>query len=133
MQDEISVPATIGKGKFEPAVVAARIITLAEIVNIPGFVHLTAEQILRVTFTPMNLQWVSRPVYWMQRGRSAAFLRGVHPDYQTDQVQLENSVRAELHRVVAAAVASDSGLPAKPPYSSKTTSLSQNSVPNWTV
>lgn len=110
MQHEISVPATIGKGKFEAAVVAARIITLAEIVNIPGFAHLTAEQMQRVAFTPVNLQWVSRPVYWMQRGRSASLLKGVHPDYQTNQVQLENKVRAELQHIIATAAAGDSVL-----------------------
>jgi hypothetical protein len=41
---------------------------------------------------------------------SAAFLRGVDPDYQTKQVRQENRVRAELHNVVAAAAAGDSGL-----------------------
>ena len=110
MQDEISVPATIGRGKFEAAVVAARIITLAEIVNIPGFADLTTEQNQRVAFTPANLQWVARPVYWMQHGRSAALLRGVHTDYQADQVQLENRVRADLYQIVAAAAAGDCGL-----------------------
>lgn len=44
MWDEPSVPVTIGKGKFESAVVAARIITLAEIVNMPGFADLTPDQ-----------------------------------------------------------------------------------------
>jgi len=110
MQGEFSVPATIGKGKFEAAVVAARIIPLAEIVEIPGFTELTMEQTQRVAFTPANLQWVSRPVYWMQRGRSAALLRGVDLDYQTDQVRLENRVRADLHRIVATAAAGDSSL-----------------------
>lgn len=69
MRDEPVIPATIGRGKFEAAVVAARIISLAEIVMMPGFTDLTMEQNRRVAFTPMNLQWVSRPVYWMQRGR----------------------------------------------------------------
>jgi hypothetical protein len=110
MQDEPLVPATIGKGKFEAAVVAARIIQLSEIVVIPGFADLTIEQQRSVAFTPANLQWVSRPVYWMQRGRSAAVLRGVDPGYQTEQVRLEDRVRAELHRIVAEAAAGDSGL-----------------------
>jgi hypothetical protein len=42
------VPPTIGKGKFEAAVVAARIITLAEILYFPGFTELTPEQMSRV-------------------------------------------------------------------------------------
>jgi hypothetical protein len=79
MQVEPSVPATIGKGKFEAAVVAARIITLADIANIPGFADLTMQQQQRIAFTPANLQWVSRPVYWLRRGRSAGFLRGSFP------------------------------------------------------
>ncbi|MFG1791187.1 hypothetical protein [Nocardia sp. NPDC049149] len=110
MQDEFSVPALIGKGKFEAAVVAARIITLAEIIQIPGFIELTSEQMLRVARTATNLQWVSRPVYWMQRGRGAEWLRGVHPDYRADQVRLENEVRSELYHVVATAAAGDARL-----------------------
>ncbi|WP_069167122.1 hypothetical protein [Nocardia altamirensis] len=110
MQDEFSVPAVIGKGKFEAAVVAARIISLAEIVQIPGFTELTSEQMYRVAHTPVNLQWVSRPVYWMQRGRSAEWLRGVHPDYRADQVQLENQVRTDLYHRVATAAAGDARL-----------------------
>lgn len=46
----------------------------------------------------------------MQRGRSAAFLQGVNPDYRNDQVQLEDTARAELQRVVAMAAAGDCSL-----------------------
>ncbi|MEU9806868.1 hypothetical protein [Mycobacterium sp. NPDC050853] len=110
MRDEPVIPATIGRGKFEAAVVAARIISLAEIVMMPGFADLKMEQTARVAFTPKNLQWVSRHVYWMQRGRSAATLRGVSREYQIEQVQLEDKVRAELRRVIAAAAAGDDRL-----------------------
>ncbi|MFB8281023.1 hypothetical protein [Nocardia colli] len=110
MQQEFSVPATIGRGKFDAAVVAARIIPLSEIVEIPAFADLTTEQTQRLAFTRANLQWVSRPVYWMQRGRSAAMLRGVDPDYRAAQVQLENRVRAEFRHIVATAAAGDSRL-----------------------
>ncbi|TEA07978.1 hypothetical protein [Mycobacteroides salmoniphilum] len=110
MHDEPAIPATIGRGKFEAAVVAARIIPLAEIVMMPGFADLTMEQTPRVAFTPMNLQWVSRPVYWMQRGRSAATLRGVGGEYQAEQVQLEDRVRVKLRHVIAAAAAGDDRL-----------------------
>lgn len=107
MTDVPLIPATIGKGKFNAAVVAARIITLAEIMYIPGFTELTPEQMYRVAYTPSNMQWVSRPVYWMQSGRSAEWLRGVDSGYQADQLELEARVRARLHHVVATAVAGD--------------------------
>ncbi|AKC39211.1 Uncharacterised protein [Mycolicibacterium phlei] len=110
MRDEPVIPATIGRGKFEAAVVAARIISLAEIVMMPGFADLMMEQNRRVAFTPMNLQWVSRPVYWMQRGRSAATLRGVSREYQIEQVQMEDRVRSELRHIIAAAAAGDDRL-----------------------
>ncbi|MGW4843101.1 hypothetical protein [Nocardia brasiliensis] len=110
MQDNFSIPATIGKGKFEAAVVAARVISLAEIVQIPGLTDLTPAQIRRVAHTTANLQWVSRPVYWMRRGRGAESLRGVDPDYRSEQIRLERKVRADLHRRVAMAANGDSAL-----------------------
>ncbi|WP_338760679.1 hypothetical protein V7968_32240 [Nocardia vulneris] len=111
MQDEFtSAPMTIRKGKFEAAVVAARIISLAEIIHIPGFTDLAPEHMYRVAHTASNRQWVSRPVYWMQRGRSAAWLRGIDPDYQAEQVRLEDKLRADLHHRVAAAADGDHSL-----------------------
>lgn len=107
MDEAPLVPPTISKGKFDAAVVAARIITLAEILYIPGFTELTPEQMSRVAYTPFNMQWVSRPVYWMQSGRSAQWLRGVDRDYQANQVALEEGVRAKLRHVVATAAAGD--------------------------
>lgn len=108
MQSEQSIPATIGMGKFDSAVVPARIIPISEIVTIPGIDQLTGDQLPYIAHTPVNLQWMSRSVYWLQRGRSAAALGSwVDPGWQADQVQLEDKVRATLHRVVAAAAAGD--------------------------
>lgn len=96
-------------GKFESAVVPARIIPTAEIATIPGIEQLSADQLPYVVHTPVNLQWMSRAVYWLQRGRSAAALGSwVDPGWQQDQVRLENEVRATLHRVIAAAASGDS-------------------------
>lgn len=95
-------------GKFESAVVPARIIPISEIVTIPGIEKLSGDQHPYIAYTPVNLQWMSRSVYWLQRGRSAAALGSrVAADWQEDQVRLENTVRATLHRVVAAVAAGD--------------------------
>ncbi|MEU7633751.1 hypothetical protein AB0C34_27870 [Nocardia sp. NPDC049220] len=110
MQGQLRFGGKIGPGKFESAVVAARIIPLSELMQIPGFTDLTPEQMWHVTHTPANMQWVSRPVHWMQRGRSAATLTGIDPDYQVEQVQLENRVRSDLHRAVSSAATGDARL-----------------------
>lgn len=109
MQSEQSIPATIGMGNFESAVVPARIIPISELVTIPGIEQLSSDQLPYLAHTPVNLQWMSRPVYWLQRGRSAAALGSrVDAGWQEDQVRLEDNVRATLHRVVAAVAAGDS-------------------------
>jgi hypothetical protein len=102
-----SVPTTIGMGKFESAVVPTRIIPVSEIANIPGIGGLSFDAVMRVVHTPVNLQWMSRPVHWLKRGRCAATVPLVDADWQRDQVELEDSVRKTLYRVVAAASAGD--------------------------
>ena len=104
--EQQTVPATISKGKFDAAVVAARVIPLSELVTIPGIEQLPHELLGYLAHTPVNLQWMSRPVYWLKRGRSAAAVSDyVDPGWLDEQLGLEDEVRATLHRVVAAAAA----------------------------
>lgn len=110
MQGKLRHGGQIGPGKFDSAVAAARIIPLSELVQIPGFTDLAPEQMWHVTNTPANMQWVSRPAYWHQRGRSAALVNGIDQDHRAEQVQLENRVRSELHRAVSSAAAGDARL-----------------------
>src|SRR5262249_50671606 len=102
-----TLPDTIQRGKFQAAVVAARIIPLSEIVGLPGFTELAMDQMARFAHTPVNLQWLSRTVDWLKRGRSAALMPLVAAGWQSDQVRLENDVRATFHRIVGAVLDGD--------------------------
>ncbi|OHV00495.1 hypothetical protein [Mycobacterium talmoniae] len=102
-------PGRIRKAKFGAAVTASRIISLAEVVQMPGFTDLSPEHMWEVANAPLNLQWLSREAHWHKRGRSAAYLAGLDPGWQAQQIELENRVRQQLRDIVAALAAVDAG------------------------
>jgi hypothetical protein len=76
------------------------IVPLAEIVNLPGFTKLNAQNMYVVTRAPANLQWLSVPVNISKNSRSVALMSGVDAQWQADQVVLENQVRRQLIDII---------------------------------
>lgn len=71
----------------EPAVAADHIITLAEMLYLPGFVRLPPEYIYKMANSPLNLQWMSQ---------SAVTMANFDPQWRKEQTALEDAIRSRL-------------------------------------
>jgi hypothetical protein len=76
------------------------IIPLAEIVNLPNFTKLNAQNMYAVSRAPLNYQWLSWGANLSKQSRSVAAMSGVDPGWQASQVRLENEVRAQLQDII---------------------------------
>jgi hypothetical protein len=83
-----------------PNVEADHIISLAELVQTPGFTLLTPDEMYAVANAPVNLQWLSRRANRAKSSRPAADIDGVDPRWRAGQVALEEEVRARLLQLI---------------------------------
>jgi hypothetical protein len=85
----------------QPKVSADHIIPLSELVQMPGFTHLTPDQMYLLANTPMNLQWLSwRANQSKGSGAAADLLPKVTEAWAQSQQQLEDSTRTALIDII---------------------------------
>ncbi|HKT03811.1 MAG TPA: hypothetical protein VJT31_30140 [Rugosimonospora sp.] len=89
-----------------PAASPSRIVPLAEIVNMPGFTGLTAQNMYAVIRAPLNYQWLSWSAQRSARSRSVALMEGVDPRWQAAQVALHDRIRQQLQGIIASLLSS---------------------------
>ncbi len=92
-----------------PGVSPDHIVPLAEIVNMPGFTRLNAQNMYLVSRAPVNLQWLSYSANLSKSSRSVALMSGVDAQWQADQVALENQVRQQLQDIINKLLKSQGG------------------------
>jgi len=91
----------IGTNKAGEAKVSAdHIIPVAELIYMPGFLKLTPANMYVVSRAPINYQWLSARSNQSKSSRSVAWMSGVDPQWQANQVRLENEVRAQLQDII---------------------------------
>jgi hypothetical protein len=90
----------LANGRVRSTVSPDHIVSLAEIVTLPGFARLTPENMLLVANAPANLQWLSWETNMAKSSRSARDLAGIDPAWQQTQSRLEDRVRALLIRTI---------------------------------
>jgi len=76
------------------------IISLAEMMQMRGFLKLRPENMYQVVNARMNLQWLSKPANDSKSSRSVAGMSGVDPAWKQSQIQLENQVRRQLQQAI---------------------------------
>lgn len=79
---------------------ADHIVPLAEIVNMPKFTQLSAQNMYTATRAPINLQWLSVRANSSKQSRSVAGMAGVDPTWQASQLALQNQVRQEIKDLI---------------------------------
>jgi hypothetical protein len=76
------------------------IVPLAELVQMPGFSLLNADNMYAVANAPLNLQWLSGRANLAKGSRTAADILGVDPQWRRSQVALQEEVRAQLRDLI---------------------------------
>jgi hypothetical protein len=76
------------------------IIPLAELINTPGFVKLTPENMWAIVNAPLNYQWLSPGANSSKSSHSVAAMGGVDPQWQAEQAQLEQRTRQQLRDII---------------------------------
>jgi hypothetical protein len=76
------------------------IISLAELVQTPGFTLLSPDNMYAVANAPLNLQWLSGRANVAKSSRSAADIPWADAQWKRDQRALEDEVRAQLRDLI---------------------------------
>lgn len=76
------------------------IVPLTEVINLPGFTELSADNMVTVANSPVNFQWLPRALNREKLAGSIGRLTDLDPQWQEDQVALEDRVRAELKAAI---------------------------------
>ena len=94
---------TVGsKPNGAPAVSADHIVPKVEILYLPRFLELTPENMWEVLNAASNLQWLPSEVNTRNKNsKSAADMQDVDPDWQKEQVALQDRKRRELTDMIA--------------------------------
>lgn len=94
---------TVGsKPNGEPAVSADHIVPKVEILYLPRFLELTPENMWEVLNAASNLQWLPSEVNTRNKNsKSAADMQNVDPEWQQEQVALQDRKRRELTDLIA--------------------------------
>lgn len=99
--DPLRPGQTIGaKKNGDPKVSGDHIVPLAELIERPGFVLLSAENMIRVVNARCNLQWMASPLNTIKRSKSMAFVRGLDDAVWAAQYQLEANKLSEIDRLI---------------------------------
>lgn len=90
----------------EPAVTADHIVPLAEMINIPGFMDLTADNMYMITRAPLNFQWMSQEANFAKSSRDVELMEDADPAWVDQQVALHDRVRGQLEEIIQKLLAS---------------------------
>lgn len=102
-----SVAAKTGKTvKGQPDVSADHIVPLAEIINLPGFLRLTPENMWAVVRAPVNLQWLTQTANKAKGSKYVADMAQADPAWRAAQAALQDRVRAQLQDIIHRLLAS---------------------------
>ena len=83
-----------------PAVVVDHIVPLAQMMYMPGFLKLPAEQMYMVANAPLNLQWMSAYGNAAKSSASVARIGGADPKWVEEQLALEESTNKKLQDLI---------------------------------
>lgn len=99
---EISRPGrVIGvKKKGDSMVSGDHIVPLAELIERPDFVLLSAENMISVANARCNLQWMASPLNSIKGSKSMAFVGGLDDAFWAAQYQLEANKLSEIDRLI---------------------------------
>jgi hypothetical protein len=76
------------------------IVPLTELIQMPGFLRLTPQNMYVVASAPRNLQWLSYGANLSKLSRSAAFISGVNARWLANQAILELQTRTRLQDTI---------------------------------
>lgn len=93
-------------GPTQSRVRVDHIVPLAELVNLPRFTQLSAENMYIIAKAPVNYQWLSLSANSAKSSRSVVNIRSPDPQWQADQFALQNRVRQQLTNAIAKLLAS---------------------------
>jgi hypothetical protein len=99
-----TIPSIEGNPNI-PAVTADHIVPLAEIMNLPGFTQLSADNMYIITRAPLNLQWLSQAANLAKSSREVAFMEGTDPTWIEEQQALHDAVRSQLEDIIQKLIA----------------------------
>jgi hypothetical protein len=94
-----TIPAMSGDPS-KPAIVPDHIVPLAQMMYMPGFIKLPAEQMYMIANSPLNLQWMSRGANAIKSSGSAARITDASPQWLKEQLALENDTRDKLQKII---------------------------------
>lgn len=89
-----------------PDVKADHIISLAELINLPGFTGLSAENMFMMSRAPLNFQWLSDAANLAKSSRDVGFIEDMDPAWIKDQQALHDTVRSQLEKIIQKLLAS---------------------------
>lgn len=92
--------STIGRRGKGPNVSPDHIVSMAEMVQMPGFTRLSPENMYAVTRAPLNLQWMSKPANEAKSSKVVAEMRRADPAWRASQADLQNQVRTQLQDII---------------------------------
>jgi hypothetical protein len=95
----------IGGNVNIPDVSADHIVSLAEIMNLPGFTRLSADNMYIIARAPLNFQWLSRAANFAKSSREVAFIEDMDPTWIAGQQALHDMVRSQLEGIIQALIA----------------------------
>lgn len=96
----------VGRGDGTvPAVSPDHIVPLAELINMPGFLDLSADNMYMVSRAPLNFQWLSEEANIDKSSRSVAEMTGVDRVWQGSQGALRNSIKGQLQDIIQQLIA----------------------------
>jgi hypothetical protein len=98
------IPSVEGNPNI-PAVSADHIVSLAEIMNLPGFTELSPENMYIITRAPLNFQWLSQAANLAKSSREVAFMEDADPTWVEEQQVLHDTVRTQLEDIIQKLVA----------------------------
>ncbi|QCB94771.1 hypothetical protein [Cellulomonas shaoxiangyii] len=76
------------------------VLPLAELVQMPGFARLSPTSMYVLARAPLNFQWLSFKANTSKSSRSVAGMSGVDPAWQSQQVTLEQQLRARVQSII---------------------------------
>jgi hypothetical protein len=90
----------------EPDVTGDHIVPLAQIVNMPGFMRLTPDNMWAVVRAPLNLQWMSMRTNSSKSSRIVAGMSGADPAWKASQEALRRRIEPKLQDLINRLLAS---------------------------
>ena len=81
------------------------IVSIPEIMNLPGFLDLSAENMYYITRAPINLQYLSALANSAKSSREVAYIENMDPTWIEEQQALHDMVRDQLVNIIQKMIA----------------------------